>query len=188
MKRFKLILTLSLKRLVNSYIIRSLTRFGKSGLVGFIISFIIGLLTKFGISYYYNHIAIPKFLLGSIIIILGYFLLLLLISRLSYFKYVKHAITKEITYTPKSTGCLDDLLLLGGILLIIWTFPALILFWIIKPTGLRSSIKISIFFISAFIGTIYYFRNQRKFPTVADKVTYFSGVLLGPVGVYEILF
>ena len=79
---------------------------------------------------------------------------------------------------------------LGTILALLFVFlavPALIIYLAIHPNPPGTSLKIGAFFLSTGIGILYYFFNKDKFPSLADKVMFFTGILLGPVGVFEII-
>ena len=80
------------------------------------------------------------------------------------------------------------LILLVGVLCIVWTFPSLVIYWIIAPHNYKRAIEIAVFFSSTGSAFLYYYKNSVKFPSVADKVTFFSGVCLGPVAAVQILF
>ena len=79
---------------------------------------------------------------------------------------------------------------LGTILALLFVFlavPALIIYLAIHPASPGASLKTGAFFMSAGTGILYYFFNKDKFPSVADKVMFFMGILLGPVGIFEII-
>lgn len=96
---------------------------------------------------------------------------------------------KRISYNGVPYGDNIDLrlvLLFSGILCVVWAIPALIIFWLITPENHKKATQVGIFFICIGFSILYYWRHPEKFPTIADKVSFFTGVGLGPVTVIQI--
>jgi hypothetical protein len=66
--------------------------------------------------------------------------------------------------------------------------PALIIYWHFNPEYPERAVKIFTLLIGIAFSTLYFLNNREKFPTIADKVTFFTGVILAPVGVLELIF
>ena len=66
-------------------------------------------------------------------------------------------------------------------LLVVWAFPALILFLILTPQSYQRGIQVCVLFLSVVLSIAYYVRNGDRFRSIADKLRYFSAVGLGPV-------
>ena len=81
---------------------------------------------------------------------------------------------------------IEALPVLIGILCALWALPAFIIYWMVAPGNFKKAIQIFVFLASASVGLLYYLTNRDKLPTLADKVTFFSGVCLGPITVVEI--
>ena len=81
----------------------------------------------------------------------------------------------------------NPLTLLFSILLIVWAIPVLVIYWIISPNPPQKAVKIAVLLMSTGTGTMYFLYNRDQFPSIADKVTYFAGMTLTPVGVLDIL-
>lgn len=67
-----------------------------------------------------------------------------------------------------------------------WIVPILVLLWITYPDVPVRPIRIGVLALSVLAGLVYYRANRNRFPTTADKVTYWGFVLLGPVGVLAV--
>ena len=80
-----------------------------------------------------------------------------------------------------------QLVLVFGVLMIVWAIPAWIIYSVLQPEYPKRALKISVFLLTTGSGILYYIHNKEKLPSIADKITYFSGVTLGPVGVIEII-
>jgi hypothetical protein len=74
-----------------------------------------------------------------------------------------------------------------GIMCVIWAFPSLIIYWYLNPEFPERAIKIFALLISVGFSILYFAANREKFPRIADRITFFTGVGLGPVAVLEIL-
>lgn len=74
------------------------------------------------------------------------------------------------------------------IMCVIWIVPSLLSYLIFDIERTDKVIKVTVFVISLICSTIYFLYNREKFKGPGDKVGYFSGAILGPVGVAEILF
>jgi hypothetical protein len=72
------------------------------------------------------------------------------------------------------------------ILLVLWAAPALIIFWLTHPSPLRISLDVCVFLMSTEITALYFFGNKDAFPSVAVKIPFITGILLGPLGVINI--
>lgn len=97
-----------------------------------------------------------------------------------------------VPYTFRGIGLpgppmwIQYLLSFVGIILFLSTIPALIIYWIVKPENLKWTIKIGVFFSSTSLAVIYYLCNRKAFKSPADKVSFFSGVCLGPSAIVQI--
>ncbi len=89
---------------------------------------------------------------------------------------------------PESDKNQNPIFLLLYVMVIVFTFPAIIIYWVLKPEDIKKAIEITVLLISISAGLIYYFKNKEKFPKPSDKITFFTGVFLGPVGIVKILF
>lgn len=69
---------------------------------------------------------------------------------------------------------------LASALLIVWAIPAFVLYITLNAGMYKKGIQVSVFILSTGIGIGYYIANRQLFPTATDKVTYFTGVCLGP--------
>lgn len=95
--------------------------------------------------------------------------------------------TPIVELSPKRRHALDALLLLIASFLIVWALPALLIYWSLDPRQYRHAIKIGTFLLSCGIGIAYYRSHRQAFHSTADRVTYFTGVCLGPAAAVEIL-
>ncbi|MBZ5498376.1 MAG: hypothetical protein LAP85_18405 [Acidobacteriia bacterium] len=86
-----------------------------------------------------------------------------------------------------SSGFLQALAMTLAALMCLCSIPAFFIYLALSPEHYAKAIRISVLLVSTGIGTFYYLTRRERFPTVADKVTFFTGVVLGPVGVTEIL-
>jgi len=68
--------------------------------------------------------------------------------------------------------------------LILWCIPIIFII-LLSDKDIKRIVQIVVFFISAIFGIVYYLKNRVKFPTPADKITYFGIVLSLPVGLVE---
>jgi hypothetical protein len=76
---------------------------------------------------------------------------------------------------------------LSGLLLVLWAAPAFILFWALHPDQPVLSLKIVVYIMSAGMCTLYYFANKDQFLSATDTISYFTGVVVGPMGIIKIL-
>ena len=74
-----------------------------------------------------------------------------------------------------------------GLMCAFWALPALVIYWHLNPQYPKNAIKIFALLIGIAFSTLYFLANREKFPSIADKVTFLTGVILGPVGVLEIV-
>ncbi|GBD97179.1 MAG TPA: hypothetical protein ENG83_02235 [Nitrospirae bacterium] len=167
---------------------------------GLLISTVLSFLFHSGISFVYNY------LLESILLLISLTILCFLIFRINIkcdeisdrIDVFSKTIAFDFQYSqPKFFNLLrffrplnPYIGALGTILALLFVFlavPALIIYLAIHPNPPGTSLKIGAFFLSTGIGILYYFFNKDKFPSLADKVMFFTGILLGPVGVFEII-
>ncbi|MFC1896740.1 hypothetical protein ACFL0Q_08820, partial [Thermodesulfobacteriota bacterium] len=69
----------------------------------------------------------------------------------------------------------------------LWALPALIIYWYFHPEYPKRAVKIFALLIGIAFSSLYYLANQEKVPSIADKVTFFPGVILETVGVLELI-
>lgn len=95
---------------------------------------------------------------------------------------------KVSDYVTTSFGSPSDgVLLLGAVLLIVLAFPAFVVVWQSDVGRWKYGIQVAVFFLSLGTGFLVHRKFPDMLPSVADKVTYFTGVGLGPAGVFQIL-
>ena len=70
---------------------------------------------------------------------------------------------------------------------ICFSIPCFIIYFFILLFPLRQSMQIAVFLLSTGISIIYFMANKDKFPSLPDKVTFFSGVCVGPIAIVDIL-
>jgi membrane protein DedA with SNARE-associated domain len=83
---------------------------------------------------------------------------------------------------------IDVVLLCLSVLLLSLAIPTLFILWFTGVQSHNNTMAIFVFFVSSGIGILYYANNEDKFRTVADRVSYFVGVCLGPATAIKILF
>ena len=66
-------------------------------------------------------------------------------------------------------------------LLIVWAFPALILFLLLAPSSYERGIQVCVLILSVGLSLAYYSRNADMFPSTADRVGYLSAACVGPI-------
>jgi energy-coupling factor transporter transmembrane protein EcfT len=79
------------------------------------------------------------------------------------------------------------LLLLLGILCISFSGPALLLYWVLRPEYHKKAIQTSVFLLGLGAALLYLRARPEKLPTMADKVTFLTGVCLGPPTALEFM-
>ena len=72
--------------------------------------------------------------------------------------------------------------------MIVWAVPSALLFWSLNPESLPIGLKLACFLLSIGVAIVYYHVNPGAITSVADKVSFFSGVSLGPVTVLSVFF
>lgn len=86
---------------------------------------------------------------------------------------------------PKPYG---PLLGLFGVLIVVWTIPAIILYWVLEPSSLKKGLQVTSLIVGLCFGLIYYwYKYSSEKPSLADKITYFSGFTIGPPTILEFL-
>ena len=75
----------------------------------------------------------------------------------------------------------------SGLLLLLWTLPALII-TLISPHEISDKyIFLSAFLMSTGLCTAYFFSNRDQFPTGASIFSFYAGMFIGSVALYKIL-
>lgn len=69
----------------------------------------------------------------------------------------------------------------------VWAIPALIIYRSLNPETPKKAIIIFSVLIGTTSSILYFLANREKFPSIADKITFFTGVILGPAGFLEAL-
>ena len=77
------------------------------------------------------------------------------------------------------------LLVLTVVLLVTLSIP-IIFYSFLHPGMYKKAIQIVTFIISVISAAIFYSKNRQQFPKIVDKVTFFSGVCLGPLAALEV--
>ena len=150
----------------------------------FLTGILIGILTSIVVRYCIP--IIPEFwsiLAWGVLVILIYLVILLVES----YYWLVRAYTRDMTLMMEMKKRIDTLKLLLGYFLIVWAIPTSLVYWIVSPQYPKKAVQLGVFFMSSGIAILYYLKNPKKFPSVADKVTFFSGVCIGPISVIEIL-
>ena len=78
---------------------------------------------------------------------------------------------------------LKALAILSSTLLMVWALPACFILYALDPASYPRAIRISVFLMSIGSAIAFYIAHPSQFPTMADKVTFFTGVGLGPATV-----
>lgn len=87
----------------------------------------------------------------------------------------------------RAENILAPLVLTFGILSILSAIPAfLFVILSVDPLSQKKLLRIYVFFASVVCSSVYYYLNTHRFHSLADKITFFSGVGLGPVAVVQI--
>lgn len=79
------------------------------------------------------------------------------------------------------------LFMILAIFLIFFAVPSLLVYWHFRPTEHKKAIQVFVLFLSAGFAIIYYCYNTESFPSAADKAGYFTGVILFPSAIVEII-
>lgn len=125
-------------------------------------------------------------------------LLLFIIAALllgNIFIFTKNSVrTKESTSISRFSRfystvveILSACLLAFAVISILFAFPAMMLYWMFNPDVPKRAIEIAVIFLSIGISIVFYFRNKHKLLSPADKITFFSGVLIGPITLIHFL-
>ncbi len=86
---------------------------------------------------------------------------------------------------PKPYG---PLLGIFGILVVVWTIPAIIIYWALEPESLKKGLQVTSLIVGLCFGIIYYwYKYSNEKPSISDKITYFTGVTLAPPTILEFL-
>jgi hypothetical protein len=72
---------------------------------------------------------------------------------------------------------------LSGTIFLLVAVPALILYWAVHPALPETALNVCVYVMSAGISIFYYLSNRDQFTSPADRILYFSGILLGPAGI-----
>ena len=94
---------------------------------------------------------------------------------------------RNVLYNMSSLSPFGAIAAVFGLMCAVWALPALIIYWYLNPEYPKRAIKICALLIGIASSCLYFLANREKFPSVADKVTLFIGVILGPVGILEIV-
>jgi len=73
------------------------------------------------------------------------------------------------------------------LLWVLWSVPALIMYWFVQPHSPGTSLGFIVYFMSVGSGILYYLSNKDQFPTLSHRITFFAGVLFAPAGAVKIL-
>ena len=76
---------------------------------------------------------------------------------------------------------------LSATLFLLLAVPAIILYWVAHPEQPETSLNACVYFMSAGISTFYYLSNRDQFASPAERILYFAGILLGPLGIIWII-
>lgn len=77
--------------------------------------------------------------------------------------------------------------LILGYFLVVCAIPSCVIYLATNPQHPKKALQTAIFFVSMGIALIYFLKNKETFPSVADKVTYFTGAAIVPITVIEFL-
>jgi hypothetical protein len=81
-------------------------------------------------------------------------------------------------------GAAGTILLL---LCLILSLPALIIYWAVDPAQYETALKTGVFIMSTFIGILYFFSSRDVIISPINRIMFFTGILLGPVGAFKVL-
>lgn len=167
---------------------------------GLLISTVLSFLFHSGISIVYNYLPVSIFLLIGLTVLC--FLIFSInikydeiLDRIDVFsktiafdyQYCQPKLFNLLRFIRPINPYIGALGTILALLLVFLAVPALIIYLASHPDPPAKSLKIGAFLISTGIGISYYFFNKDKFPSFADKVMFFTGILLGPMGVFEII-
>jgi len=164
---------------VKSKKLRGLTRFCAAFSLAFIISLVFALISRIGLPYISVLFIRFHLFIGIAATIIAIFLFLFSFGTVPY--------TFKGIGLPGPSETIQLILTLMAILIILWVFPALIIYWFTNHGQIKGAIKIGVFFSSTFLALIFYLSNKSQFKSPVDIVSFFSGACLGPVAVIEIL-
>ena len=86
---------------------------------------------------------------------------------------------------PPKSSCLPLVGLLVGVLALVLATPVLIIYLQLGPRGYKRATQVFALLVCLGIAILYYLRYPHTLPSMADKVTFFSGVTLSPPTVLE---
>ena len=136
---------------------------------------------------------------------------LIIISSLIFWINLKHDYMSDLMNTISSTVAFDyrfsrsgsrtaitDLLkrinpfigalvTISGLLLLLWTLPALIITLISPHEISEKYIFVSAFLMSTGLCTAYFFSNRDQFPASTGILSFYAGIFIGSSGIYKIL-
>src|SRR3989339_1432067 len=133
---------------------------------------IISIISRYGISLFLN-IPTLALILSCIIFVLTIF------SYRNFYDYYSKLPANVNACHPSSIQFFFTFLL--SIILLITAVPALIIYWLVNPSNIKKGIQIAVFCVVGISGVLYYIKNRDKFPTAADKITYFSALFIAPI-------
>ena len=147
-------------------------------MVGFIITLLLSVLSRYGIPASLKIYSIFPPYSG---------ILMSIFSPIMFFMTIGF-----VLYTAKGEGIpgpetFQLIMTLLGILCITTAFPALFVYWISSPGAYKKAVKVSVFLISAGSSIIFYLLNRKKFSNIFEVIGFFTGVCLGPATVVDIL-
>jgi hypothetical protein len=124
--------------------------------------------------------------------IVEYIGIILIISVLAFrYRYLAYTLFGKLNRIHSSEirmvgnqGC-STIFTILAIMCILYSVPVIILIWLLNPTNLKKPILVTVLILSIVISIFFY--DKEKLPTLADKVTYFAGVTLTPVGILSFL-
>ena len=82
----------------------------------------------------------------------------------------------------------DAFPLIIGYFLVFCAIPSCEIYLAVNPQYPKKALQTAIFFFSMGAALIYFWRNKEEFPSVTDKVAYFTGAAIVPITVIEFLF
>ena len=82
-----------------------------------------------------------------------------------------------VCYCMSSLSPFGAIAAIFGIMCAVWALPALIIYWTLNPESPKRAIKICALLIGIAFSILYFLANREKFPSIADKVTFFTGVI-----------
>lgn len=88
----------------------------------------------------------------------------------------------------KKRRCLSYYLLLTlGYSLIGCAIPLWIIYAELDPQNPKKALQTAVFSFSMGLAIIYYLKNKKRFRSIGDVVTYFTGAGVGPITIIEFL-